>query len=241
MADHDNGWQWVQWARMQTVGSSGAKAVLNAIATYADWKTGTCMLKQETLAAHTEMGVTTVRAHLSLLDRDGFISRRKRGAQGMRLADEITLTPGPSNPLPLKSGASDPSTTGRFSSTTGRKDAPLPPKSAGGTLLSEHAMRNSPARDASHDGLGRTASAVEPLPTPEQVQAATQLLRHWNCYGNGVTIGDIWESFRSHAEKTGRTINNVDKAWASWLGRFIDRERAKSGAGPRPKSERQRA
>lgn len=241
VADNDNGWQWVQWARTQTVGSSGAKAVLNAIATYADWKTGTCKLKQETLSAHTEMGVTTVRAHLSLLDRDGFISRRKRGAQGMRLADEITLTPGPSNPLPAKSSASERSTTGGFSSTTGRKEASLPLKSAGGTPLSEHANHNSPSGDASHEVLGRAASELPALPSSEQVQAATGLLQQYNCYGNGLTIQEIWDSFRSHAETSRRTINHLDKAWMAWVGGFVDRERAKAGIGPRPKSQRQGA
>jgi DNA-binding transcriptional ArsR family regulator len=65
------------WARRQKVGSTGRKAVLMALAEYAD-EEHSCFPSQATLAEITEQCERTVRAHLKALESDGLITRRHR-------------------------------------------------------------------------------------------------------------------------------------------------------------------
>ena len=72
-----------KWAYEQRVGQSGAKAVLVALAEFAD-ETGFCFPSQPTLASMTEIKERTVRAHLKLLESKGFIAREHRRVDGGR-------------------------------------------------------------------------------------------------------------------------------------------------------------
>ena len=225
----ESGWRYVQWARTQTVGDASAKAVLNALATYADWRTGKCIVGQETLATHTEKGVSTVRAGLRKLEKLKLISRRGRGEQGKRLADEITLTPGLDNPLPLDASASGPSTTASFQATTARNGASLPPRSGGVTLHSEHTSSNTPFGGAPLDDFGGMGSTLLLFPEAKHVHQAADLLKEFNLYDGSIQVGDMADQFVAHAEKSGRQIRNVDGAWRAWVKKRIEQERDRLG------------
>jgi hypothetical protein len=89
-----------KWAYEQRTGQSGAKAVLVALAEFAD-ETGFCFPSQPTLAAMTEIAERTVRAHLKTLEQKGFIAREHRRVGGgkwtsdgyMLLAESEQLKP----------------------------------------------------------------------------------------------------------------------------------------------------
>lgn len=83
---------WAQsWAYEQRAGSAGAKAVLVALAVFAD-EDGFCYPSQERIAGMTEQGERTVRAHLVSLERAGLISReRRRRPDGTYLNDGFAL------------------------------------------------------------------------------------------------------------------------------------------------------
>ena len=83
-----------KWAMALTVGSSTAKAVLLALAYYAD-EEGVCWPSQETLARDTEFTSRAVRTAIGKLQELGLISSEKRHRRdGSRASDMITLNVG---------------------------------------------------------------------------------------------------------------------------------------------------
>lgn len=64
-----------QWAYQQTTGNAGTKFVLVSLASFAD-ESGFCYPSQETLAAMTEQGVSTVRRQLADLEKTHKLIKR---------------------------------------------------------------------------------------------------------------------------------------------------------------------
>lgn len=67
----------LDWAWKVRTGNSGRKAVLMALAQFAD-EDGVCYPGQETLAIHTELSARSVRDHLAQLEADGLLVRTER-------------------------------------------------------------------------------------------------------------------------------------------------------------------
>ena len=67
----------LDWAWKVRTGNAGRKAVLMALAQFAD-EDGVCYPGQETLATHTELSARSVRDHLAQLEADGLLVRTER-------------------------------------------------------------------------------------------------------------------------------------------------------------------
>jgi hypothetical protein len=79
------------WAYEQDVKPCGTKAVLVALAHFAD-ADGFCYPGQELLADMTAQGTSTVREHLKKLEHAGLINRQHRyGKDGKRMSDGFNL------------------------------------------------------------------------------------------------------------------------------------------------------
>lgn len=103
-------WNWVNWARRQTVGSPAGKSVLLEIALFANQK-GECWPGVDTIRSNTELGESTVRKHISNLQSLGLISVTERpGASNF-----YRLTPPDGRPLYVV----DPPSNGPSPSTSG--------------------------------------------------------------------------------------------------------------------------
>src|SRR5688572_16061958 len=81
--------QAMNWAREIRTGSPALKAVLLAVANYAD-ADGSCWPSQERIAHDTELTDRTVRTALKELEARGFLTREERRARGRR-SDLIRL------------------------------------------------------------------------------------------------------------------------------------------------------
>lgn len=80
------------WAFGQTVGRSGAKFVLTALADKAD-ETHSCFPGVVLLAKETELSERSVRAHLNFLEAEGYITRARRyKGFGARTSDRYVLS-----------------------------------------------------------------------------------------------------------------------------------------------------
>lgn len=92
------------WARAQVTGSPTAKAVLRVLADYAD-AGGSCWPSQAAVARDAELSLRAVKAAMGRLDRQGLISKTRRGnGQGGRSSDLIRLNIGE---IDLSIGAPD--------------------------------------------------------------------------------------------------------------------------------------
>lgn len=81
----------MSWARKIITGSPSVKAVLMAIANYAD-EDGMCWPSQEMLAADTELSRHTVMRCMETLEEQGMITRqRQHRGDGSRKSDRIVL------------------------------------------------------------------------------------------------------------------------------------------------------
>lgn len=79
------------WAKKQTVGGATAKAILMAVADYAD-EAGVCWPSQAQLHADTELSERAIRNGLLFLEERGFLVRERRHRDdGARAADRIVL------------------------------------------------------------------------------------------------------------------------------------------------------
>lgn len=83
--------QAMTWAVTQRTGNAGAKAVLMALAFHAT-ASGECFPSQSLLADEAEMDARSVRRHLTLLERAGFIRKEHRQRRnGSRTSDRVYL------------------------------------------------------------------------------------------------------------------------------------------------------
>lgn len=83
--------QAITWAIKQRTGSPSAKALLFALANYAD-EEGTCFPGQERLAEETEQSVDSVQRRLKELEALGLLTRERRGGSGSgRTSDRYRL------------------------------------------------------------------------------------------------------------------------------------------------------
>lgn len=90
----------IKWAYDQRVGKPGPKAVLVALANFAN-EDGRCWPGQETLAAMTDMDQRTVRRSVDFLESHNFIRREKRhDKQGHRAPDIYELLAAPEDLRP---------------------------------------------------------------------------------------------------------------------------------------------
>lgn len=79
------------WAWKQKTGSAGRKAVLSALAQFAD-EHGCCFPSQEHIAEYTEQSARTVREHMAWLEAHGYLRRTSRTRQdGTKTTDHIQL------------------------------------------------------------------------------------------------------------------------------------------------------
>lgn len=83
----------ITWASKLSIGSSGAKFLLVAIANYSNAE-NKAWPSQKTLSDWTEMSDRSIRTHMTLLESLGLISRQKRSIDGSFLSDMITLNVG---------------------------------------------------------------------------------------------------------------------------------------------------
>lgn len=91
-------YQALAWARSVKTGSVATKAVLMAVANYAD-EEGTCFPSQAQLAEDTELSRRTIVRCLDVLEQAGLLSRsRRHRADGSRKSDLITLVLGDKEP-----------------------------------------------------------------------------------------------------------------------------------------------
>jgi DNA-binding transcriptional ArsR family regulator len=74
-------WETLAWAKAQRTGSVGRKAVLMALAEYADER-HSCFPSQETLAHDTEQSVRTIRTHITDLVEADLVTVERRGGTG---------------------------------------------------------------------------------------------------------------------------------------------------------------
>ena len=148
------------WAYEQDVSPCGKKAVLVALAHFADAE-GYCFPSQETLALMTSQGISTVREHLKSLESENVLNRKPRYSKkhgGGRTSDGFYLQAPPERlqPLPPKSSTNQ-NVTARIQQTYRQNSADLPPKS-GGDLLVDQSKKD-------HAGLMRFLSEREsPIP-----------------------------------------------------------------------------
>jgi biotin operon repressor len=127
------------WAKSLKTGSPSSKAVLLAVADYAD-EHGECWPSQLRLAEDTELSERAVRDALRYLQARGFLVReRRRRSDGYRAADRITLTMGephrqelPVSPT-LPAGGAD--LTGTTRQTYRQEASTLPAGAAGPTTF----------------------------------------------------------------------------------------------------------
>lgn len=83
--------QAMSWALKQRTGSPSGKALLMALANYAD-EDGTCFPGQERLAEETEQSLDSVQRRLKELESLGLITRERRGGDGSgRSSDRYRL------------------------------------------------------------------------------------------------------------------------------------------------------
>lgn len=95
-------WAATNWARTQTTGSVGPKAILLLLADLAD-ENHSCFPGQARLAADSEQDVRTVRRHLVHLEQLGLIRREHRyGGHAGRTSDRYHLAVDDPQPLPDK-------------------------------------------------------------------------------------------------------------------------------------------
>ena len=81
----------LSWAKKQVTGSPTLKAVLSAVADYADER-GIAWPSQEQLAKDTEMSTRTILRALATLEENGFLARKRRNrSDGTRASDIIYL------------------------------------------------------------------------------------------------------------------------------------------------------
>ena len=79
------------WAWKQKTGNPGRKAVLSALAQFAD-ELGYCFPSQEHIAEYTEQSARTVREHLAWLEENNYLRRKSRKRQdGTVTTDAIYL------------------------------------------------------------------------------------------------------------------------------------------------------
>jgi hypothetical protein len=74
-------WAVVAWAQKQKTGSPSSKAVLLALASFANDDGGSCFPGQDAIHDITELSLDTIQRQLSALVAAGFVSRKKREAQ----------------------------------------------------------------------------------------------------------------------------------------------------------------
>lgn len=122
------------WAYEQDLKTCGKKAILVALAHFAD-EEGFCYPGQETLAGMTSQGVSTVRAHIESLEADGLITRDKRYKKGKRTSDGFHLQAPierlkPPQTYRRKLAVVQKDLPPEKLPTTAEKPAPLPPDSA---------------------------------------------------------------------------------------------------------------
>jgi len=135
------------WAYEQDIRPCGKKAVLVALAHFAD-ESGFCYPSQETLAGMTSQGVSTVRSHLEVLESgdEPLIKREHRYTKkGKRTSDGFYLQAPAERLQPPKHyrrklAVETQDTTAKKQADYRQVSAPLPPK-AGDDLLEEQSEK----------------------------------------------------------------------------------------------------
>lgn len=80
------------FADLQDTGNAQAQLILQAVARHADWDTGECFPKQETLARMAKCCERTLRSYLKKLEADGFIEVvERRRDDGGRTSNLLRL------------------------------------------------------------------------------------------------------------------------------------------------------
>lgn len=158
-----------KWAMALTVGSSTAKAVLLALAYYAD-EDGICWPSQETLARDTEFTSRAVRTAIGKLQELGLISSEKRHRRdGSRASDMIKLAIGAEpnrNLLPVVqaeggSGGEEPPSGGAERRSRGSEGGSGHEPSS--NHQGNHQPTSRPTATAGASRNGETMPAVQPL------------------------------------------------------------------------------
>lgn len=186
----------ITWAKKQKTGHSTRKAVLVAIADYAD-EMGRCWPSQKRIAEDTEFGERTVRRALSELEEMGFIKRDNRHSPDKMtyMSDIIILGPD----IGRDEASQRPAATSQRPLTTGQRPSVQEP-AANGAGASGHS-RQDPAANL----------AAKPLIEPSQEPSgetpkrnAREELKHavdnmfsqfWLLYPNKIGIADARAKF----------------------------------------------
>lgn len=116
--------QAMNWAVSVKTGSPTLKAVLMAVANYADVEDGTCFPSQQKLADELEVSSRTVMRALERLEEMGLIHRQRRHnpVDGSRSSDRITLSMGVPERTPADHLSDNLSPRSKVTLTTGLSD-----------------------------------------------------------------------------------------------------------------------
>jgi hypothetical protein len=193
-------WQATAWAINQTTGSTRRKAVLMALAHYAD-ANGDCWPSQERLARDTEQSVDSVQRHCKALEKDGRLRRElmpKRRGHYPSYRYRLLLTP-IGSPDAVLVGHSD-LRCGPTAKTTG-----APP----------HSLRPKPSRETSYEHSASKPSAEQRLRAFQAKQEPTEMIQNRIAQRIGedgwVVLGDISDNQRSYLTKLERQGKLTDE------------------------------
>ena len=79
------------WASKQKTGNSGQKLVLLMLANHANGVTGQCNPSHKRLAEICEMGASTLRKHITELEKSGFLTIIPKFVDGVQLPNQYNL------------------------------------------------------------------------------------------------------------------------------------------------------
>jgi hypothetical protein len=238
----------MNWALGVQLGGPGEKAVLMALANYAD-ENNDCYPSQERLARETCQGVRTVQRHLATLQERGLIVKRARGGSGGgRWNNWYRLMVGaqPANLAP-SSGGYPPSATGLPATGGGSYPPPVAQEPSLEPPLSEPPPEKTPSPDG--DGAPDELALIPASkPTPAQTRAMTDASlsdefenQFWPAYPRkvgkhaalavyrrvrrkGATVDDVMAGVHRFAAEKAHTEARFIAHPATWLnaGRWLD-------------------
>jgi hypothetical protein len=186
-------WQATAWAIKQTTGSTRRKAVVLALAHYAD-ANGECWPSQERLARDTEQSVDSVQRHCKALEKGGWLRRElmpKRRGHYPSYRYLLLLAP---------SGCSDDVTVRRGDLRCGRtaKTRGAPP----------HSLRPKPSGEPSYEHSAPKPSAEQRLQAFQAKQEPTEMVQNRIAQRIGddgwIVLGDMSDNQRSYLTKLER-------------------------------------
>jgi hypothetical protein len=201
-------WQASRWARDQRAGSTPAKALLLVLAEQVDGA-GSCFLSLATLGERAELSRSATIKHLATLEAHGLIDRTRRNDQfGHRTSDLIRLLGLPAH------GPQD-----------GPREASQGPQEEPRTAAKVHEKgrqgpRGGPEYVSEEKKRARAAPIPSGFPSAEAIQRERTFLAE---RGMNLDASLEAETFRAHAESSGRVAIDWAAAFHGWVVKSVQR------------------